>query len=348
MNIWIDIENLPNVLFFKPIIRELEQRGHRVSVTARDYAQLLDLLRLYSIDYVRIGRHYGKNKLMKMIGGGIRSFRLLAWSINKRIGIAVGFGSRSLAFACFVRRIPNVTAYDYEYVSIYLLNKWVNKIMIPDAIPREFIVKHGAARNKIVQFAGYKEEIYVGRFAHSGDSFQDLGIDLSRIIITIRPPAILAHYHDKRSEVLFEELINIICGREEVIGIISPRTKAQIEELNRRNLRNISILRRPVNGLELVWNSDIVVSGGGTMIREAAALGVPAYSIFTGKEGAVDKKLEEEGRIVFLRRLEDLKKIKFKKRASNLSFEKTRKHSDYLTDFFVNEILASQGSSDGP
>lgn len=345
MNVWIDIDNLPNVPFFDPIIREFKQRGHRVFVTARDHAQLLDLLKLHSIDYIKIGRHYGKNKLKKIIGGAIRSLQLSAWSVDKRIDIAVGFVSRSLALACFLRGIPNVTAYDYEYVSIRLLNKWVSKVIVPDAISGEFIVKHGATRKKIVQFPGYKEEIYVGRFTPFGDLLQDLGIDSSQIIVTMRPPAILAHYHNNKSEVLFDELVNIIGGREKVTGIIFPRTKGQIGEFETKKLKNVSILKRPVNGLELIWNSDIVVSGGGTMIREAAVLGVPAYSIFTGRQGAVDKKLTQEGKIVFLRELEDLQKIEFKKTENNLSFEKIRKRSDFLTKFFVNEILGLRDGS---
>ena len=43
------------------------------------------------------------------------------------------------------------------------------------------------------------------------------------------------------------------------------------------------------------------------MNREAAALGVPVYSIFRGTTGAVDKYLEEEGRLTMLKSVEDVK-----------------------------------------
>jgi len=43
MKIWIDLDNTPHVPFFKPIIRELEKRGHEVVLTARDAFQVCEL-----------------------------------------------------------------------------------------------------------------------------------------------------------------------------------------------------------------------------------------------------------------------------------------------------------------
>ena len=151
MNIWIDIENLPNVLFFEPIINELKRRGHNVLVTARNYGQIFDLLEIYSINHTKIGRHYGRNKYLKMIGGVIRSLQMMSWSINKNIDVAVGFVSRTLALSCFLRKVPNITMYDYEYVSINLLNKWADKVIIPDAIHIGFVIERGATKSKIFQ-----------------------------------------------------------------------------------------------------------------------------------------------------------------------------------------------------
>ncbi len=340
MNVWIDIENLPNVLFFEPIIKELKKRGHNALVTARNYAQLFNLLEVYSIAHTKIGRHYGKNKYLKMAGGVIRSLQMFNWSIGKNIDVAVGFGSRTLALSCFLRKIPNITMYDYEYVSIHLLNKWADKIIVPDAIPVEFVTQRGAKKNKVFQFPGYKEEIYAGRFRYTNNVIENLGIDKSKIIVTIRPPATLAHYHNKKSEMLFANLINIISTNNALEAIIFPRTQAQIKELRRKNLKNVHILTKPVNGLALIWNSDIVISGGGTMIRESAVLGVPAYSFFTGKKAAVDKKLEREGKIVFLSSMDDLKNVEFRKKSTDIDLNQIRKRSRYLINLMVNEVLA--------
>lgn len=341
MNIWIDIENLPNVLFFEPIIREFKQRGHKVFVTARDYVQLLDLLDLYSIDYIRIGHHYGKNKLMKIIGGGIRGLQLFLWTLNKKIDVGVGFGMPSIVLACRLGNIPHITIYDYGYHFIRLVNKCADRIIIPSAIPTDFVVDRGGKKEKIVRFPGTKEEVYARSFKPhtSNNLLRDLGIDSAKAITTIRPPAVLAHYHNEESEVLFEHLVNIIGIKKDVIGIVFPRTKAQLEELSERNLKNIYVLEKPVNGLELIWNSDLVISGGGTMIREAAALGIPAYSIFTGVRTWVGKELARKGKIKFVDNINDLNRIPFKKRERKIdNIHIAKPKSEFLIDFFIREI----------
>jgi len=341
MTVWIDIENLPNVLFFEPIIKELEKRGHKVLVTARDYVQLLDMLDVYSIDYKKIGRHYGKNKLMKIIGGGIRSLQLFWWTLDRKIDIGIGFGIRSIALTCRLRNILNITIYDYGYFFVKLLNKCANRIIIPTAIPIEFVINRGGKKEKIVQFPGTKEEVYAGRFKPLASNciLKDLDIDESKLIILIRPPAVLAHYHDKKSEILFEHLIKIISAKKKVVAIIFPRTQAQIEEFDRKKIKNVYVLRKPVNGLELIWNSDIVISGGGTMIREATALGIPAYSIFTGERTWVDKELGNQGKLKFIDNVYDLNKTIFRKREKKMDYLRiARPKSDFLINFFIKEI----------
>jgi predicted glycosyltransferase len=341
MTIWIDIENVPNVLFFEPIVNELKKRGHKVLITARDYAQTLDMLDMYSINYKIIGRHYGKNIFMKIMGGIIRSLQLFWWTLDKKIDIGLGFGIRSIVLTCRLINIPNITIYDYGYFFVKLLNRYANKIIIPIAIPIEFVINRGGKKKKIFQFPGTKEEVYAGRLKLSVSNriLKDLDIDRSKIIILIRPSATLAHYHNKESEMLFAHIIDIISIKKELIGIIFPRTKEQIEELSRKKIKNIYILKKPVNGLELIWNSDIVISGWVTMIREEAALVIHAYRIFTGEKTWVDKELAKQDKIKFIEDVNDINRISFKKRKKKINdIYICKQKSDFLINFIIKEI----------
>lgn len=341
MKFWIDIVNAPHVLFFKPIIETLEQKGHKVYITVRDNVQLLALLELHSICYKKIGRHYGKNIFMKVIGTGIRSFQLYFWALDKKIDVGVALGSTSSALASRLRGIPHITIYDYGYFYTQLLNRCADKIIIPDAIPVEFIVDRGGEIRKIIQFPGTKEEVYCGGAKSFGRSnlLRNLGIDSSKVIVLIRPPAILSYYHDKKSEFLFERLLEIISINKKVVGIVFPRTKLQEKRLNEECYENIYVLKAPVDGLELILNSDLVISGGGTMIREASAVGIPAYSIFTGEKTWVDKKLARQGKIKFVESIKDLDRISFTKRKKkNNHIDIIAKKSKFLINFFIKEI----------
>jgi len=121
----------------------------------------------------------------------------------------------------------------------------------------------------------------------------------------VRPPATEAHYHNPESEILFAETLRLLSSHPDVRAVTLPRNARQGEQLRAEWSELISSGRMlvpsaPLDGLNLIWFSDLVISGGGTMNREAAALGVPVYSIFRGKIGAVDRYLAETGRLILI------------------------------------------------
>jgi predicted glycosyltransferase len=129
------------------------------------------------------------------------------------------------------------------------------------------------------------------------------------MLVTVRPPASEAHYHNAEGDELFSAFVNRVCATEGVVAVLLPRNKRQEEQIRRDYPQwfkdsKVIIPAKVVNGLNLLWHSDLVVSGGGTMNREAAALGVPVYSIFRGKSAAVDRRLQEEGRLVLIENVE--------------------------------------------
>jgi predicted glycosyltransferase len=335
LHFWFDLENAPDVLFFYPIVSRLKSIGHRVSITFRDYSEVPQLMSLYGLQGKAVGVHAGKHMIMKVAIGLHRSFLLLHWAMGKRVDLAVGFGSRPLAVACGILRIPNATVFDYEHVSVGALKKFSNWIFVPQEVSLFNLAQKGIPASKIIQYAGLKEEVYTCFYEHKQGFLESLGLDKNKVIVTIRPPATKAHYHDLVSETICRKVLEKIASDSAVVAIFLRRDgDSTFDEFLDYN--NIVNLNKPVDGLSLIVNSDLVISGGGTMIREAVLLGVPSYSTFTGTQGMVDECLSREGRLVLVRTPDEISKIVFKKRDRNLI---TKQNDTPVLNFFLSEFV---------
>jgi hypothetical protein len=318
--IWIDLDNTPHVPFFIPIIRELERRGHRVLLTARDAFQVCELAEENGLPVTKIGHHYGKNPILKIIGLFQRSGHLFPFSRRHRPDIAVSHGARSQVLLCWILGIPTITLADYEHARLlpFAKPRW---LLVPEAVSVEGLpVKF----HHIRQYPGIKEDVYVPDFDPDPSLLDKLGLHSDDIIVTVRPPADEAHYYNPESTVLFIELMSRIRQTSGIRVVLLPRNKSQELMLRMDHPEWFAdsktiIPTRVINGLNLIWFSDLVVSGGGTMNREAAALNVPVYSIFRGKIGAVDRMLEREDRLVMIRSKEEIwSKISFERKTRSL------------------------------
>lgn len=331
--IWIDVDNSPHVPLFAPLVKQYREENQPVVLTARDFAQTVELLERAGLkgEFDVIGRHYGKNKLKKVFGLLIRAQELASHARSLRakgveIGVALSHGSRSMTLAAKWLQLPVITMYDYEYTETFIFNAFSDAVLVPDKIPDETLDKIGLPPRKRVKYQGYKEEIYLRRY-EADSRFLDavaeengIEIDRSKIIVTLRPPASAANYHDERSELILEKLLERLLRRPDVFTFILPRASEQKEALRqhlsekRYPASSYLIPKRAVNGLDLAFHSDLLISGGGTMNREAALLGVPVYSIFAGKQGALDRDMEARGLIRFIRSEADIETIVLKKR----------------------------------
>lgn len=317
--IWIDIDNSPHVPFFVPIIEELKKNGHEVILTARDAYQVRELLDLYRLQCQIVGKHYGKNQAAKILGTCLRAARLIPDMANRKIDLAVSHGSRAQMLCGFVLGIPTVLILDYEYIAMmgFIRPDW---IFVPEIIPDS---KRLNPKRQVLRYPGLKEDVYVPCLQVNPCVRKQLGIGDDDIVVTVRPPAVEAHYHNPEAEVLLDAALNFLTQTPDVRVILLPRNESQSKSLRETcekwiNSRKIIIPEHVVDGINLIWFSDLVVSGGGTMNREAAALGVPVYSIFRGKIGAVDRHLQQEGRLVLIESVEDIReKIVLKKRQTN-------------------------------
>jgi len=334
--IWVDLDNSPHVLFFKPIIDELRNLGYEVFITARDTYQVFDLADKYGLEYEKIGHHYGKSKLMKVAGTILRSIQLSINVLKEKPNLALSHGSRSQVLVARSLGVPSIMIYDYEFATpLFIDPTW---IMIPEIIP-DHAIKYKKAR--VVRYPGIKEDVYIPRFRPDSRILNDFGIDKKEILVTFRPPATEAHYHNPESEELFKESIEFLSSHPETRIVLLPRNAHQKEfTINTwpdlLSARKLIIPEQVVEGPDLIWHSDFVISGGGTMNREAAALNVPVYSIFRGKIGAVDKYLVEKGLLTVIEKNEDiLGKIKITKR----NRETGGWGNDYVFKYVIDAIV---------
>lgn len=308
MKIWIDLDNTPHVPFFAPIMRELERRGYGVVLTARDAFQVCELATRAGLAYTKVGRHYGKNRWLKVWGLGWRSLQLLPFMIRHRPILGLSHGSRSQIVLCNLLHIPTIMVMDYGSAQTPPLVRPRYEI-VPDILLKESL--HCKAKERVRSYSGIKEDVYAPAFRPDPALLPQLGLEGNDLLVTVRPPANEAHYHNPESETLFTAFMNRLCVAPRARAVLLPRNKHQEAEIRAhwpQWFQNSKVIIPPeaVDGLNLVWYSDLVVSGGGTMNREAAALGVPVYSIFRGKIGAVDRQLQHEGRLTLIERVEDV------------------------------------------
>jgi uncharacterized protein len=317
MRIWIDLDNSPHVHFFAPIIRRLEAAGYEVLTTVRRFGQVEEIAQAYGLHYAVIGRHRTPHFfLARALATVVRALKLALYGRRRRPGIAVNHGSRAHVLAAWLLRVPVITIYDYEFVSSGLFSRMATKILLPDAIPTITLEDQRVNMTKVIRYPGYKENLYLSGLRFSPGVLHDLHLDPRRLIITLRPPATWAHYHHVQSEVLFRAAVERLRGEQDSQVIVLPRTREQGEELKSSyGMRSppFQVSEKAVDALSLMAYSDAVVGGGGTMTREAAIMGTPAYSFFAGKMGAVDAALERDGKLTILRTTEEVKNLYFEK-----------------------------------
>jgi uncharacterized protein len=311
VRVWIDIDNAPHVQIFRPIIRRLEEKGAEVQVTARDRTYVPDLLRAASIEHTIIGRGQPRGAAAKATALAGRAAALARFAGRGRFDVAAGHGSRSLPPAARLVGVPNLTMFDYEHVSTWLFRRFCDRILIPAAIAETVVGARPGGPWR--PFEGFKEEIYLSDVTFDPTIRVKLGIADEAVLVVVRPPSRTAHYHDARSEAILDAVARRIGQTEGVRGVWLRRDASE-EVPDSARAANILIPEAPLDGLSLLAAADVAISGGGTMNREAALLGTPAYSIFTGLAGALDQELIRTGRLTSVQDPEAVAAIPFEKK----------------------------------
>jgi len=329
--VWVDMTNSPHVLVLRPVLAELERRGWEVVVTAREFAQTLPLLDRFDIEHTVIGRHRGKAMFAKALGMAARTTQMIAFGRGKGFTLALSHASNDLPVAARLLGIPHVTMFDYEYARLsHSINvRFSVKALIPDAIPAKALDRYGGTPKKVDRYPGLKEEYYLADFEPDPSVLDELHLNEDKVLVTVRTPPSMAAYH-RMENPLFADVLRDIAARDDAQAVVLLRTPDQRELVESLEAGNIVVPAQVVDAQSLVYYSDLVISGGGTLNREAVALGTPAYTVFQGQLGAVDARLIEEGR---LRRLERADEVEYTKKTG--AHERVRRDIGDLVDRIV-------------
>ena len=334
MKIWIDMTAPAHPLVFRPVIRRLREAGHEVEVTARDYAQTLDLLELHGMEHTAFGRHGGASRLGKLGSLVGRAGAMRKFGRGRGFDLAVGHGSNDLAIAARRLKIPAVNMFDYEWATVQhnIGCRPARRVITPDSIPPERLRRYGVGPDKLVQSPGLKEEYYLADFEPDPGVPARLGLDMERVLVIVRPPPDVSLYH-RKSNPLFPQVLTHLGRHEGVQAVVLPRTAAQREYVKSLELPSVVVPERAVDAQTLVALADLVVSAGGTMNREAVALGTPVYTTYGGRLGGVDEALIREHR---LRPLTDPRGLELEKR--NTASEQHRRDPALLVDMILGAV----------
>jgi predicted glycosyltransferase len=341
MRVWIDLTNSPHVLVMRPVIEQLRGDGHEVEVTARDFAQTLQLLDRFGLAHTAIGRHRGERLASKGLGLVDRSLQLARWAraqakAQGRFDLALGHGSNDVTVAAKLLGIPCSTMFDYEWATVqhHVNCHLAQAVVVPAAIPPERLARYGA-RRKLRRYEGLKEEYYLADFEPDDGVLDELGLDRGRPLVVVRTPPEVSLYHRFEND-LFADVLRRLrdaAASEGLQAVVLPRTEPQREQLSA--VAEFVVPRRAIDAQSLIAFADLVVSAGGTMNREAVALGTPVYTTFEGRLGAVDERLIAEGR---LRRLSDAAQLRTGKREAPGAQGRVRRDPRVLVDLLISPI----------
>jgi predicted glycosyltransferase len=320
------------VLVFRPLLGLLRDQGAETEVTSRDYAQTLQLLELHGIGAEVLGAHGGRSRFGKARSLTSRLHALRRWARGRSFDIALAHGSHELTLTARRLGIPSATTFDYEFAWLQhqLGCRAATRVVVPEAIPPERLERYGVKPPKLLQYPGLKEEYYLADFEPDPTALEAFQIDPARTLVVVRTPPDVSLYH-RRSNPLFPQVLDHLGRNESVQAIVLPRTPEQRDYVRRLELPSVLVPERAVDGQSLIAFSDLVVSAGGTMNREAVALGVPVYTTYGGRLGGVDELLIREGRLI---PLSDPRALDVRKR--NGSRERVRRDPALMLDLLMS------------
>jgi hypothetical protein len=328
MKVWIDMTASAHPLVFRPLVQLLEEQGNEVEITTRDYAQTIQLIESHGMNATVIGHHGGRSRFGKARQLQSRLHALRKWARPRRFDIALAHGSHELTMTARRLGIPSSTTFDYEWAWLQhqLGCRAATRVVVPDSIPPERLARYGAKPPKLQAYAGLKEEYYLTDFEPDPAVLTAWGIDEEKVLVVLRPPPDVSLYH-RHSNPLFPQTLEHVGALENVHAFVIPRTEEQREYVRSLELPSVIVPDAAVDAQSLIAYADLVVSAGGTMNREAAALGVPVYTTYGGRLGGVDEELIRQGR---LRPLTDPRALELEKRDKDEALRIRRNPQDLL------------------
>lgn len=291
MRIWFDISNSPHVNMFYQLIKELEIEGHEIIITSRPLANTIELLDQAGLKHEIIGNHYGKNIYNKIFGYPIRVIQLCKYLRDKRIDISVSQSSFHSPLVARLIGIPSIYTNDNEHaignIPAFL---FANKILIPESLSKNKIVRMGGSIKKIIQYPGVKEGIYL--WSKYDEIFKKRSKNKSdQVSIYIRPEPRTAQYYKGGLNFLDNIIINL---QKKYSVTILPRDQVQANHYSHSNFGSTIVARKTSSIENIAEKCTLFIGAGGSMTRELAMLGIPTISVYQDELLDVDEYLIEK------------------------------------------------------
>jgi len=335
MRLWIDLANSPHVPFFKALTKRFVSQGHEIEVTAREFAETVPLAQAAGFSPEVVGVHGGRAVSKKAGSIGSRAWALAAWARKRKFDLAISHNSYSQILAARALGLKTITMMDYEHQPAnHLAFRFASRIIVPASFPAERLRRYGARVGKVRRYHGTKEDVYLADFTPDpafGEKLCELGVNADNVLVLVRPPAHDALYH-RFQNTLFDDALTMLQSRENVQVILLPRNEVQRAAYG--GIERVIVPETPLDGANLIAASDLVISAGGTINREAAALGVPAASIYAGRWAAVDEELVREGRLRRISTITDLQTLSTHKKHKITPRRSTEVIEEVITAIF--------------
>ena len=329
VDFWFDFSNPPHVNLFLPIKKHFENQGFKSIATARSFVETTGLLDKYNVEYKSFGKHGGKNRLSKTKNLLLRNFLLYRNIPDFKLSISSSFEAPQISW---LKNRPSVIFDDNETAPNWLYSKFVSYVFSPDVIEIKNWTKNGINPKKVIPYPGFKEDIYIADYVPDPNFLSQLPF---KKFVTVRPENIFAAYVPKNTKSITPDLIKKLSERGYNI-LYLPRY--EIDKSYYSKQENIFVPDKPLNGLDVCYYSDAVLTGAGTFAREAAIIGTPAISFFAGSQLlTVDQKMIENELMFFSRRVDEIMEYLD---SLNLKLVKTDfSSSKTVKNFVVNSLM---------
>ena len=315
MRLWIDLANSPHVPFFKALTKRFVAQGHDIEFTAREFAETVPLAQAAGFAPAVVGAHAGRDVSKKAGGFVSRAWVLAGWARKRNFDLAISHNSYSQILGARILGLKTITMMDYEHQPAnHVAFRFASRVIVPASFPATLLRRYGARLGKVRRYHGTKEDVYLADFQPDPTfcaRLCELGVKPDNVLALVRPPAHDALYH-RFQNTLFDEALAMLQSRENVQVILLPRNEAQRAAYVGKE--RVIVPATPLDGPNLIAASDLVISAGGTINREAAALGVPAASMYAGEWAAVDEGLVREGRLKRIENVTDMRSLEIRKK----------------------------------
>lgn len=344
--IWIDIDNPPQVQYLLPFRASFEAAGLDTVITARAYGRTVEMLQAAGARPHVFGTRVGRGRVRKGAAGILRAHDQVRFFAQFGRPAALLAASRSAAVAAWRMNIPSYLINDYEHVHLGIYRLTGSKILHPEVIGTDQYARHGLRADQLIPFRGMKEDLTFARLDLDAVEPFELGEAPARTVkMLFRPPSETSHYYNERSTALARVALAWL-AEAGVQVVFAPREPEQVALLDGLRWRHPPVtLQRSIPFASLLKSVDAVLCSGGTMLREAAYLGIPAYSIFCSETGAVDRWLQDMGRATLLSSPAELSRIELRKRGSLCRLDSNPELLDQLAEVVVaaathrNEVI---------